>query len=100
VRSPQADRHCEIPAENAGTVEGQAVEEVFGRNGEEGSEVTSLDKAHAQGVDAYWDGYGPNATQYTPGSELFKAFQTGWIEARAEAEAKGQAVPGNKLPYR
>jgi len=42
VRSPQADRRCEIPAENAGTVEGQAVEEVFGRNGEEGSEVRTV----------------------------------------------------------
>jgi hypothetical protein len=57
-------------------------------------------KAHAEGVAAYWDGYGPTATTYLPGSPLFQAFQQGWITARAEAEAKGQAVAGNKLPYR
>ena len=57
-------------------------------------------KAHAQGVDAYWDGYGPSATTYAKGSDLYEAFQRGWLAARTEAEKNGQAAPDNRLPYR
>jgi hypothetical protein len=60
----------------------------------------SLTKAHEEGVAAYWDSYGPTATAYAKGSELYESFQRGWLAARAEAEASGQAVVGNKLPYR
>lgn len=60
----------------------------------------TIAKARAQGIDAYWDGYGPTATTYLRGSELYEAFQRGWLAARDAAEKNGQAVPENRLPYR